>query len=196
MDRGACWAAVHVLSVYLLMATVSIHSAAGGHRLSPLLLPCVISALDENCFFLYDLVFQGFLTFSKGAKPLTLRSHQQKEYLEKRWFFPPRPKFISNTGYGGKKSFHENQVNWECSYDSIPFSKDSEWMGKGEAAWSEFMFLSFGYHDCFSLSQEKNKVQTPCIKSCCQEIAVNLDFEPQTKVLYCFNLVYLWPYVL
>ena len=89
MDRGACWAAVHVLSVYLLMATVSIHSAAGGHRLSPLLLPCVISALDENCFFLYDLVFQGFLTFSKGAKPLTLRSHQQKEYLEKRRFFPP-----------------------------------------------------------------------------------------------------------
>ena len=88
MDRAAWWATVQVLSVYLLMAIVRIHSAAGGHRLSPLRLPCVISTLNETRFFIYDLVFQVLLTFSKGVKPLTLRSHQQKEYLEKRRFFP------------------------------------------------------------------------------------------------------------
>ena len=85
-------------------------------------------------------------------------------------------------------------MNWECSYDSIPFSKASEWMGKGEAAWSEPMFLSFGCHDCFSLSQEKNKVQTQCSvhQILLPRDCSYLDFEPQAWVLHCFSLIWLF----
>ena len=90
MDRGAWWATVHVPSVYLLMAIVRIHSAAGGHRLSPLILPCVISTLNENRFFIYDLVFQVLLTFSKGVKPKGFtKVSSTKRVFRKKKIFPP-----------------------------------------------------------------------------------------------------------
>ena len=64
--------------------------------------------------------------------------------------------------------------------------------------WEKERPLDQNLHSChldamiasqFPRKRIKFKPHTQRIKSCCQEIALHLDFEPQARVLHCFNLV-------